>query len=141
MIAYTLDTNIVTALLKHDVNIATRLGEIALSGQQVFINAICYYEVRRGLLYMNLKSRTKRLRMFEELCTEYGLLLLDSRAVFDKASEIYEGLRSRGQLIPDADILIAALAQVHDLIVVSDNVEHFQRIPDISVENWLRTES
>jgi len=45
----------------------------------------------------------------------------------------------RGELIGDADILIAATAKVYNLTVVTSNEHHFRRIAALTVENWLRS--
>ena len=55
-----------------------------------------------------------------------------------RAAEIYADLKADGSLIGDADILIAAMAMVNDLVVVTNNESHFNRIKDLQVENWLK---
>jgi tRNA(fMet)-specific endonuclease VapC len=55
-----------------------------------------------------------------------------------RAAEIYADLKADGSLIGDADILIAATAMVNDLVVVTNNESHFNRIKDLQVENWLK---
>jgi predicted nucleic acid-binding protein len=57
-------------------------------------------------------------------------------SIIDLGAEIYANLYRQGQLIDDADILIAATALVHDYRLVTDNVRHFARIPNLVVENW-----
>ena len=52
-------------------------------------------------------------------------------AVADRFASIRAALRSRGTLIPDMDLLIAATAMEHDLTLVTGNVRHFGRIPDL----------
>jgi tRNA(fMet)-specific endonuclease VapC len=42
-------------------------------------------------------------------------------------------LRRAGRLIPDLDLLIAATAIHHDLTLVTRNVRHFERIPDLTL--------
>jgi len=54
-----------------------------------------------------------------------------------EAAGIYADLRRRGELIGDADTLIAASALVHGLGVVTNNEHHFRRINGLKVENWL----
>jgi len=54
------------------------------------------------------------------------------------ASDIYADLHRRGELIGDADILIAASALVNGFGVVTNNVHHFGRIKELMVENWLK---
>ena len=56
--------------------------------------------------------------------------------------ELYFGklkaaLRRDGKPIGDVDLLIAGVAASHGLKVVTNNTEHFERIADISLENWL----
>ncbi len=45
-------------------------------------------------------------------------------------------LRKRGLLIDDFDLLIACGAMEHDLILVSDNTKHFDRL-NVKLENWI----
>ena len=40
-------------------------------------------------------------------------------------------------MVEDADILIAASCPVEDMILVTDNEEHFRRIENLEVENWV----
>jgi predicted nucleic acid-binding protein len=42
-------------------------------------------------------------------------------------------------LLPDADILIAATAieNENDLVLATNNVADFERIPDLRIDNWL----
>jgi len=58
-------------------------------------------------------------------------------SIADKASDIYDELRKTGNLVEDADILIAATAIRHEMIVVTDNTQHFKRIRGLKLENWL----
>ena len=53
-----------------------------------------------------------------------------------KAAEIYAYLKKGGILIEDADILIASIALVEDLVLVTDNIRHFERIKGLEIENW-----
>jgi tRNA(fMet)-specific endonuclease VapC len=50
---------------------------------------------------------------------------------------IYGQLHQRGQLIGDADLLIAATALENDMALATNNVNHFQRIPVLTLINWL----
>jgi len=53
-----------------------------------------------------------------------------------RASDIYADLHRRGQLIGDADILIASTAIEYGLVLATNNVAHFGRIPGLQVDNW-----
>lgn len=61
---------------------------------------------------------------------------------FDKDSantfgEIKASLKQQGLLILDADIMIASIALTNKLILVTNNRNHFDRIPNLTIENWL----
>lgn len=130
---YVLDTNIITALLRGNNKVKKRAEDIVLEGKRIFINAISYYEIKRGLLAANA---TAQLRRFESLCREFGLVFLDDQNIFDKAAEIYANLQHRGQLIEDADILIASIVNFRNFILVSNDTD-FNRIQGLNRENWL----
>jgi predicted nucleic acid-binding protein len=52
------------------------------------------------------------------------------------ASRIRRGLRQRGEMIGDFDILIAATALHADLPLVTDYARHFHRIENLAVESY-----
>ena len=53
------------------------------------------------------------------------------------AGDIFADLARRGVLIGVEDVLIGATALVREYTVVTGNVRHFERIPDLQVENWF----
>lgn len=73
---------------------------------------------------------------FDHFCAGNFILPLTDEVIV-KAAEIYAALHRQGALISDADILIAASALVYGLGMVTNNEEHFRRIADLQVENWL----
>ena len=130
---YLLDTNIVSAPLKQNVKINAKLEEVSRLELDIFISGITYYEVERGLLRSNA---TKKLAWFQQFCQDYPILFLDDLRIFEKASEIHVDLTNRGKIIQDADILIAATAIIHNLILVSHDSD-LTRVKDLQLENWL----
>ncbi|MEA5577793.1 type II toxin-antitoxin system VapC family toxin [Anabaena sp. UHCC 0451] len=130
---YLLDTNIVSASLKQNIEVALKITEIRGQGEFIGISGITYYEVQRGLLRINA---TKKLAWFQQFCQDYPILFLDNLRIFEKASEIHADLTNRGKIIQDADILIAATAIIHNLILVSQDSD-LKRVKDLQLENWL----
>jgi tRNA(fMet)-specific endonuclease VapC len=53
-----------------------------------------------------------------------------------RATDIYAGLYKNGEMVSDADILIAAAAVVHDFTLITGNVGRFQRIAGLQILNW-----
>lgn len=97
------------------------------------ITIITYYEVMKGHEYVGARDRQK---VFDEFCGLNNVIPL-GQAACRRAARIYADLRRRGNLIPDADILIAGIALAGDYVLVTQNVKHFRRITGLKVENWL----
>jgi tRNA(fMet)-specific endonuclease VapC len=133
MNGYLLDTNIVTAHLKGHSGVRQRILEAELAGHPVRLNAVSYYETKRGLLAIGAH---RQLAAFERLWRVLGIVMID-QAILDKAAELYATLRASGQLIEDADLLIAAMALVYDMTLVTHNMAHFARISGLQVDDWL----
>lgn len=101
-------------------------------GNSLFLS-ITQYEILRGL---KAKRATTQVVRFNQFCSKNVILPLTDEGV-TKAAKIYADLRGRGELIGDADILIAASAFVRGLAVVTNNESHFRRVSGLSVQNWL----
>lgn len=93
---------------------------------------ITRYEVLRGL---HAKDASRQITAFLRQCRA-SVVHPMTEEIIDRASEIYGALHKRGRLILDADILIAATALVHDLVLVTGNEDHFQRIAGLRFVNW-----
>ncbi len=46
-------------------------------------------------------------------------------------------LKKDGNLIEDADILMAAIAIVEDLVLITNNTSHFNRVKGLRIDNWI----
>jgi tRNA(fMet)-specific endonuclease VapC len=124
-----MDTNIVIEYLKGNKKVLNSLAQAISSGEDVFINGIVYYEIKRGL---SPSQSTK----FNQLKKAITTIWLNNQKIFNEAASIYANLKKIGQLIGDADILIAATAKAKNLVIVTDDSD-FQRINVIQTVNWL----
>lgn len=129
----TFDTNIITAYFKKHPNVVPKIQAYQKRFGILKLNVISYYELLRG--YKDLGS-AKKLQLFREFAKKSEILDINL-TVIEKASDIYVQLKKEGKLIEDADILIAAIAIVNDLILITDNIKHFSRIEELEVENWI----
>ena len=129
----TLDTNIITAFLKKDLKIVRRVSDYLEYFDRLTINIISYYEILRGLKDL---GNVEKLKKFEEFVQENELVSIRKETIV-KASEIYAYLKKQGNLIEDADILMASIAIVEDLVLITNNIKHFERIESLATENWL----
>ena len=70
------------------------------------------------------------------LLPNYEVLPFDTSAARIYA-QVRADLERRGTPLDEADLRIAAIALAHGHTVVTGNVRHFGRVPDLPVENWL----
>jgi tRNA(fMet)-specific endonuclease VapC len=89
--------------------------------------------MKRGLLAIGAH---RQLTDFGRLWRVLGIVMID-QAVLDQAAELYAELRTHGQLIEDADLLITSIALIPDMTLVTHNTAHFVRIPSLQVDDWL----
>jgi tRNA(fMet)-specific endonuclease VapC len=127
------DADILTALSKGHAGVTKATEDYLARHGVLTLSVITKFEVLRGL---RVKRAIRQIRSFEQLCNKSDILPVDDAVVL-QAAEIYVDLHRRGQLIGDADILIAATALVHRMGVVTNNVAHFSRVPGLRIENWL----
>ena len=130
---FTLDTNMISYLLKGDRDILEKLQNAIISGDKFVINPIVFYEVYRGLLY---KKASEQLKRFQQYCNQFDSCGV-CQQTFITAAEIYSNLREKGKLIDDADIFIAAVCIQNGHVLITNNEKHFKRINKLKILNWI----
>jgi len=134
MSAYSLDTDIITKLLKkHPGNryVVDRFRAELRRNSLFIICPVVYYEMRRELVF---KGASAQLRAFEKL-VELMAWKEFNASIWDGACSLWAALRARGRSHNDADVLIAAHALHYGAIMASANVDHFLGT-GAPVENW-----
>jgi len=128
-----LDTDNLSALMRQNPNAVARARTYLVVHHRLTFSIITRYEVLRGL---HAKHATAQLAAFHRLCS-VSLIIPLTDAIVERAALMYADLHQRGALIGDADILIAATGLEYNLIVATNNKQHYQRIPGIQLANWL----
>ncbi|MEZ5278048.1 MAG: type II toxin-antitoxin system VapC family toxin [Opitutaceae bacterium] len=135
MLTHLLDTSVYSQRLRPNplesvVDRWRRLGDSALA-----VSGICEAELRYGLA----KKDSNRLwSEYREFLENRLVLLPVDKAVADAFGEIKAVMEREGQPRPDFDLLIAATARAHRLILATLNARHFVGIPGLQVEDWAR---
>src|SRR5690606_17564470 len=93
--------------------------------------------VRGELAYGAAKSQTPELSEAKQarFLKPYATLPYDNAAA-QQYGRIRAYLERAGTPIGPYDMQIAAIALVHNLIVVTHNTQEFSRIPGLKVEDW-----
>ena len=128
-----LDTDILSAIMRREPAAIVNAQQYLVAHPQFTISIITRYEILRGL---KAKSALVQLAKFEILCASTQILPLTD-AIIVRAADIYADLYQRGEIIGDADILIAATAIEHGFVLTTNNENHHNRIAGIHIENWL----
>lgn len=96
-----------------------------LSSQGIGVSIISYGEFFEGAF--GFPEPAKVLAQYRQFLATFTLLPLTD-AIMAIFAEIRSTLRQQGLLIPDLDLLIGATALRHDLVLLSGNQRHFERI-------------
>lgn len=128
-----LDTNILIAVQKREPLADSSYRAALAAGEVLAVPSVVRFEARRSLLDP-LYSR--RLTALDNLLSFLPSLDFDEQTA-DIAADIHHQLRAAGQLIDEADLMIAATALRHNAILVTRNTSHFQRVPNLNLLDWL----
>ena len=128
---YLLDTNICIFYMKGKFHLNEKIDD--KMKRYCFISEITIAELLYGATCSNRKD--KMLKEVESFISQFTVLpIYGSLLMF---AELKSTLRSQGLLIDDFDLLIGASAVANDLILVTENVKHLERIPHLKIENCI----
>ncbi len=131
MLKYLLDTNIVIYTMKNRPQQVKR--RFQKHKGEMCISAVTLGELVFGAEHSQQVERN--LTDIEALAARLEVLPLDSKAAYH-FGQIRAALYTIGQLIGPYDMLIAGHARASGLILVTNNVNEFERVPGLLLENW-----
>ena len=137
MITYVLDTNTVSYFLRDEGDTRENMKrEILELGNSYSIPYVVFYEVKRWLFYKQTKILKEYNQRFDTMYKSVEHNADMPLNVWKKAVEVYISLQSKGQLVGDADILIASYCLVNDYTLVTRNTGDFERIDGLKFVSW-----
>jgi tRNA(fMet)-specific endonuclease VapC len=129
-----LDTDMCIYLLNGHPHVKARVAEVGVAALAVAIPTV-------GEFYFGaynsgrVEANIARVRAFLSPPGPH-VLLIDEPAA-EQFGRFKAILRRAGRLIGDVDLFIAGVAVHHGLTVVTNNTSHFERLPELLLENWL----
>ena len=105
--------------------------------KKINMSIITYYEILSGLKH---RDALKQLNAFLEFANHNSILPLTEGSVII-SSDLYAKSRKAGNPIDDIDILIAGVALSNNLVLVTNNEDHFRNIEGLEILNWSKTEA
>lgn len=135
-----LDTDILSEIMRgRDPKVVAKAQEYLTAYSLFTVSVISIMEIVRG--YQRVQRQDK-LNQFLHAAAAMEVLLLDTEAAI-LAGQIDGDLSRIGQRVGRADPMIAALAITNNLVLVSGNTQHYQRIQSLGypllLENWRDT--
>jgi len=125
---YVVDTDWVIHTLAGQARAATTLRRLVT--QRIAVSIITLGEVYE--VAFTSSNPQAYLSGFRQMLASYRALPV-TEPISERFAEVRSYLRRRGELISDFDILIAATALDHDLTLLTFNLRHFERVPDLRI--------
>ncbi|MBR1521330.1 MAG: PIN domain-containing protein [Bacteroidaceae bacterium] len=129
---YLLDTNIVIEYLRHNTVVADKIKSVGVDN--CAISVITVHKLYWGVYEAPEKYFISELSKVEIIKKYFDIIPLPEN---DSYAKTKSSLKKKGEMVDDFDILIAATAMQNNMVVVTDNLCHFERINGISIENWV----
>lgn len=132
MLQYMLDTNICIYVIKnYPPKLRERFNRLA--------EQLCLSSISLGELYYGAEKSARRLENLQAV--EHFSARLEVLPFSVKAAANYGQIRAElerlGKPVGSHDMLIGAHARAEGLIVVTNNLREFKRVPGLRAENWV----
>ena len=130
---YMLDTDICSYIIKQrPISVLERFETIPVT--QISISVVTYAELIYGV---ERSSSTKiNLSIVKDFVSCLTVLPWNREAA-ESYGKLRAFLEQKGTPIGNMDLMIAAHALSHNRIIVTNNTRHFDKIPQLPVENWV----
>lgn len=132
MSKYLLDTNAIVNYLRNSKgSVSLKLATLG------FGNTLVSSVTRAELVYGALKSDDpiRHLLLLNTFLSNIPELSFDQQCA-NEYGEIRADLAKKGMLISSNDIMIAATAKAHGLVLVTHNTREFTRVSGLQLEDW-----
>lgn len=128
------DTDVISELMRPrpSVSLLERLGDVPVDEQattSITLGELAYgaRKAERPALY---RRAVKLLR---------GVRILDfDRQAAEQYGDLRASLEREGRRLADPDLRVAAITTIHRATLISANRRHFDRVPGLTVEDWVR---
>jgi tRNA(fMet)-specific endonuclease VapC len=130
---YLIDTNHASAFMSNVQPLTNRITQSAKSGERFYLSMTVV-----GELYFAVYASSRRhhnLTNLKRLLERIAILDFDVAAA-EEYGRIKAELKTKGRPIPGTDTQIAAVARLHNLVVLSAD-RHLRYVDDLQVESWL----
>lgn len=129
--SFLLDTGICAAHLKQKGNLTHRLLQHM---GRLHVSVITVGELYTWALRAN--ASPKRLQDLQDLLSDARVLEV-TESIGHKFGEVRARLFDAGTPVPEMDLMIGVTALVHNLTLVTHNVQDYANVPGLRIDDWL----
>lgn len=129
---YLIDTNTCIYYIKGKFNLNKKFESV--DPENCFISEITLAELKFGV--ENSEQIEKNKKVLDNFLT--GVKIIPIFHSLDLYAKEKARLRKAGKSTDDFDLLIGVTSVTHNLIMVTNNSEHFKRIKGIILEDWTK---
>ncbi|HEJ0145135.1 MULTISPECIES: type II toxin-antitoxin system VapC family toxin [Citrobacter freundii complex] len=134
---YMLDTCICSFIMREQPEaVLKHLEQAVLRNQRIVIPVITYAEMRFG--GTGPKVSPRHIELVDAFCARLDAILPWDSAAVDATTEIKVALRLAGTPIGPNDTAIAGHAIAAGVVLVTNNVREFERVPGLVLEDWVK---
>ena len=127
-----LDTDICVEILRKNETVILRRAEYDDSTAISFMSlAELFYGAEKS------SNPAANRRLIEEFLLTLEVIHSDYH-ILQRFGQFKKYLQEKRAILPDADIFIAATAYERAEMLVSGNTSHFERFPNLEIENWIQ---
>jgi tRNA(fMet)-specific endonuclease VapC len=130
-VRFLLDTDVCSAYLKGNSQVYSRFLQYSgrLHVSTITVAELCTWAMRA-------KAASGRLQDLLRFLDDVTILDVD-RSVAHRFGEVRAHQLDQGVFTPEMDLLIAATSLVHNLTLVTHNVQDFANVPGLMLQDWL----
>jgi tRNA(fMet)-specific endonuclease VapC len=133
---YLLDTNIVSYWMRGERSLMDKIR--GYSPSDLSLSTITLAEILYGIEKSPIKKKERRTKI-DRICSQLELHPFDEPAA-EKYALIRARLERDGLIISERDLQIASIATANRLCLVTHNTREFNRIKDLTVEDWAQVQ-
>lgn len=129
---YLLDTSICVFFLRGKHDIRSRI--LKVNSDNCYISEVTVAELKYGVECSS--SRSVNRAMLEEFLSYVNVIPFAQG--IEAFAEEKSRLRKEGTPVENFDLFIGCTALSSNMILVTDNTRHFERIRNLVIENWVQ---
>ncbi|SRR3989344_259027 len=125
-----LDSDVLINFLRKDAKTISLIEKLKQQGKSLSITSVNSFELLKGIPKLSKMDKSN----VADFLTNFKILGFDFNSS-KIAAEIFNDLRSNGEMLDLADILIASIAISNKEQFITGNSKHFERIKELKIDS------